>query len=142
MKIEAGKYYRSRGGSKCYIAAELPFSLNEGERLIGTEDGTLDSWMEDGLYYGSGTESGSDLIEEWKEEEFVPLEAKDIVPGTVFRSNMSSEENFASLLRVDQDGIYIGKKEDIVTYPELMEGFRMMLPGSTEWVPCHKKAGC
>jgi len=75
MLIEAGKYYRTRGGQKAYVAASAE-TLEKGNETI--DDGyyiigwVLDKnkwreggWFKEGSYMA--IESGSDIISEWTE---------------------------------------------------------------------------
>lgn len=77
MKIEAGKFYRTRDGQKIG-----PFRVAEGITLAYT--GTGDSWHLDGRYYRS-CESPFDIIAEWTDEPTSPVRTvtrKEIEPGT------------------------------------------------------------
>jgi hypothetical protein len=69
MKIEAGKYYRTRDGRKAFVAGFSPFaSVIELCRATGfiDGDGSVRGWSTDGRYW---SEFGGelDLVEEWRE---------------------------------------------------------------------------
>jgi hypothetical protein len=67
MKIEAGKYYRTRVGKKAYTAGFSPFSSTSEIHIIsGWVNGssTPTTWTSDGRQYRHG-ESENDLVAEW-----------------------------------------------------------------------------
>lgn len=72
LKIEAGKFYRTRGGKKAFVAyVGNPFSEgNEQEEAIGwveKANGYRESWCRDGKFYRHRGLSEYDLVAEWKE---------------------------------------------------------------------------
>ena len=79
MKIEAGKYYRTRFGSKAYVADVykdqfIDGNLTDRNDAIGWvfyEDKTVthECWGQGGCYFPDRRESGYDLVSEWVEEE-------------------------------------------------------------------------
>jgi hypothetical protein len=67
MKIEAGKYYRTRFGKKAYTSGFSPFSSTSEIHIIsGWVNGssTPTTWTSDGRMYRHG-ESENDLVAEW-----------------------------------------------------------------------------
>jgi hypothetical protein len=70
MKIEADKYYKTRDGSKVFVAAIVhnPFVVAQDQPVYGFIDtGYADNWGVDGRYFEHDAESSLDLISEWKE---------------------------------------------------------------------------
>jgi hypothetical protein len=71
MKLEAGKFYRTRDGRKAYVAGESPFEASlERYRFAGWVEGTkgVAAWASDGSLTMSAL-SGFDLVEEWPERQ-------------------------------------------------------------------------
>ena len=69
MQINAGQYYRTRGGKKAFVAAvENPFQPSSSWPMCGWIDGyqMASEWAIDGRHTPAG-ESQADLIAEWKE---------------------------------------------------------------------------
>lgn len=69
MKIESGRYYKTRSGKKAYVAAvENPFQPSSSWPMCGWIDGyqMASEWAIDGRHTPAG-ESQADLIAEWKE---------------------------------------------------------------------------
>ena len=73
MKLEAGKWYETRGGGKAFVAFVYP----EGTfRVSQTCDGYLEyaegkekcSWCLNGKYWATEDESSCDLVKEFKEK--------------------------------------------------------------------------
>ena len=71
MKIEVGKYYKTRSGHKAYVAYEYN-SVNHFTHggVVYGEQGAYDaptSWHPQGNHIKNSTGNDFDLIEEWKE---------------------------------------------------------------------------
>ena len=67
LKIEAGKYYRTRGGDKAWMGCDIRTGGYGGiYPFIGVVGGYRQSWASDGssIY---GEQSPFDIIAEWKE---------------------------------------------------------------------------
>ncbi len=70
MKIEAGKFYKTRDGHKVEI-----YSTDNGKyrpvhgRIFGVSDdgNSLDAFKADGKYFESGNDDNWDLVSEWRE---------------------------------------------------------------------------
>lgn len=60
MKIEVGKYYKTRDGRKAFVGGEI-----NNLRYYGHIEERIREWDNHGVLYGPGNEL--DLIEEWKE---------------------------------------------------------------------------
>lgn len=73
MKIEVGKFYRTRDGRKAGIyrtdANHSEYSIH-GYVVELNGDEYSSSWYSDGRYFPTW-EHGADLIEEWQEPEFI-----------------------------------------------------------------------
>ena len=76
MKIEVGKFYKTRDGRKARIYAldglgryHVHGAILKGDRwVVETWANTgVETWANTGEYYCSVVSSGSDLISEWKE---------------------------------------------------------------------------
>ena len=72
MKIEAGKFYRCRDGSKARVYAVYANKVHGAVFIRG--DWITKEWAADGLAYASYQAEMSDLISEWSEIE--PTEAQ------------------------------------------------------------------
>ena len=87
MKLEAGKYYRTRDGQKAFIGATDPFGNAETHyKAVGFTDGGYCHWAIDGRFWSS-KEDGLDIVSEWKE----PREFRvDLIEGPAehFRANI------------------------------------------------------
>lgn len=77
MKLEPGRYYRTRDGRKAFVCAEMnnPFvmgSMKSSRPYRGYIDGrhNVHCWYANGRL-DLGNESDGDLISEWKEPETV-----------------------------------------------------------------------
>lgn len=74
LKIEVGKYYKTRGGGKAYIGYKVPKELNEHDKtcfigLIVKDDFKKHwTWDEDGFCHEFRHEKMEDIISEWQEE--------------------------------------------------------------------------
>lgn len=69
MKLEAGKYFKTRDGRKAYVAAIAPEEIGAAYPAIGWLGDQLDNWLTDGRYMRSGNDESEDLIAEWIEPE-------------------------------------------------------------------------
>lgn len=66
MKLERDKFYKTRDGRKVrVIAVDVEGSY---KIAVATNDGSVYQLTENLLFYGSGKESGSDIISEWIDE--------------------------------------------------------------------------
>lgn len=72
MKIDAGKYYKTRSGAKVYIGFKSRFFARNPMMGEFEHDGA-DSWTEEGCYLDKETESEYDLISEWTDEPKIKL---------------------------------------------------------------------
>lgn len=70
MKLEAGKYYRTRDGRKAYVIGQNVFECNYGKWFAGYIDGDADplDWSIDGCIFSDKSESHRDLVAEWVEK--------------------------------------------------------------------------
>jgi hypothetical protein len=66
MKLEAGKYYRTRDGRKAYVAAIAPEWVATDYPVLGWVDIATIRWRADGKEVRN--ESPCDLISEWTDE--------------------------------------------------------------------------
>jgi hypothetical protein len=69
MKLEAGKFYKTRDGSKAYVACiEPPFRVDSDERVCGYVESSQSActWCTDGSWIEVDT-SPQDLVAEWVE---------------------------------------------------------------------------
>lgn len=71
-------------------------------------------------------------------EEWVPLTVDDVPPGSVIRNlKVWTTLVWATIRNVQKDGVQI--HETHFYFQGLMEdGYEILRPGSTEWVPCKK----
>lgn len=83
MKIEAGKYYKTRSGKKVYIFGESPFIKDVWIGCLS--NGVSLEWNYDGRY--SESDNGSDLIEEWQDEPVRPEIPYPYEEGTIIISD-------------------------------------------------------
>ena len=75
VKIEAGKYFRTRNGRKAYVASTSPFKCTSSNSVwigwVEDSSGTakLFGWSVEGNHFVEevDAESGFDLVEEWRE---------------------------------------------------------------------------
>jgi hypothetical protein len=70
LKLEAGKYYRTRDKRRAYVAAVgCPFGgAQECEQGIGWIEGSGEhSWTTSGRFFGDKEEANADLVAEWRE---------------------------------------------------------------------------
>lgn len=68
LQLEAGKYYRTRGGEKAFVGTKAPFgSVHKSYVFLGHIEGRefCYSWAENGKY--SVSKDGLDLVAEWVE---------------------------------------------------------------------------
>lgn len=79
MKIEAGKYYRTRGGDKVFVGG---FVLPSPARATHSSpypvrgyigSGDEECWTADGFYRQTKDPSFQDLVEEWREPRKVEI---------------------------------------------------------------------
>ena len=82
MKIEAGKYYKTRDGRK--VGPMKSWSL--GVWHFNSQDSPQSEglWLDDGTAKYPGAEDSPDLISEWKDESPSPIRTvtrREIVPG-------------------------------------------------------------
>ncbi len=66
LTLEAGKFYRTRGGQKAEIVAKGADGVGEFHQFIGWRNGAVEGWREDGRYRMGG-EYEYDLVAEWVE---------------------------------------------------------------------------
>jgi hypothetical protein len=70
MKIEKGKFYRTRGGEKVEVlTTERPTSYSI---VVMGEDGSVTVLQQNGALYDGKANSYSDLIAEWTEPVEIP----------------------------------------------------------------------
>lgn len=71
MKIEVGKWYKTRGGAKVFVGMHVPSGKAKpyvGYQVIENDVYFCDmSWFEDGSFTTHTPMHAADLIEEWKE---------------------------------------------------------------------------
>ncbi len=70
MKIEAGKYYKIRGGGQAHILGVREDGVGDYQAvgyIVGDMDNSAEAWTMEGRYFSGVGESSVDLIEEWKE---------------------------------------------------------------------------
>jgi len=68
MKIEKGKFYRTRGGVKAEIySTDNPKPYPIHGRLFSQKANSVLSWTQEGKYDNSHCECGVDIIAEWKD---------------------------------------------------------------------------
>ena len=79
MKLEPGKYYRTRGGRKVLIVATFdPFDDDSRYPCIGYVEGIgNECWQADGIYSMAGA-AQLDLVAEWVDE---PIPSQDDAPN-------------------------------------------------------------
>ena len=70
MKLEAGKYYRTRDGRKAFVACvDNPLPHDADEKCIGFVHDDVyigaTTWCSDGTNYVDGCDHEYDLVEEW-----------------------------------------------------------------------------
>jgi hypothetical protein len=66
MKLEVGKYYKTRGGGKVRVAGRREFAADNYPFLVESTSGNYYSVSEDGRFNDGYTDS-FDLIEEWRD---------------------------------------------------------------------------
>lgn len=75
MKIEAGKYYRTRSGRKALVLSTEgggnDFSVYASIVLHTGKLNQPDCWRNDGLYVNADTPNGNDLVSEWVDKPVV-----------------------------------------------------------------------
>lgn len=75
MKIEAGKYYRTRCGKKAYVHVVYGINPFDNSHLPYPVSGCVGThwvrWTERGKYSSTDTENNYDLVAEWSES--VPM---------------------------------------------------------------------
>lgn len=86
MKIETGKYYRTRCGRKAFVAAIVPGSpfvlRDDAQPVCGyIEDSVMRFWNLDGTYQHYDSPSPADLIAEWHEPRVRSLDLLMILPS-------------------------------------------------------------
>ena len=78
MKIEAGRFYRTRDGRKAYVAAiGNPLNAKDLYPAIGFmegEHGLEGTWTTCGRYMDKREDHDSDLIAEWREPESMSMD--------------------------------------------------------------------
>lgn len=81
MKIEAGKFYKTREGRRAYISGVVAVNPFDDERpwvypVAGYVNGCVNilSWTDEGFFYLDKEISHLDLIAEWEEQPANPLE--------------------------------------------------------------------
>lgn len=80
LKIEAGRYYKTRDGRKVG-----PIGPNEGglaEYPWQDNSDWTDCWTTDGRFYNDGTESQHDIVAEWIDEPVAVAASNDNTPST------------------------------------------------------------
>jgi hypothetical protein len=80
MKIEAGKYYRTREGRKAFVEAVLGPSPFDGDTPSYPFYGWIDkrgaaTWMRRGEFLVGGGDSDKDLVAEWDDPVSVTITA-------------------------------------------------------------------
>lgn len=83
MKIEEGKFYRTRDGRKAGPMKRWGGGWIDASRTRG------DMWQDDGLRYYSENRGDDDLIAEWTDGPVREVTRKEIVPGTYGRIQVS-----------------------------------------------------
>lgn len=74
-------------------------------------------------------------------EEWIPLEACDMPPGSVARQSLDMEGEWSAIVDVAGSGVTImlQLEEKFVEWDDLLnDEWEIRYPGSTEWVPCRK----
>lgn len=119
MKIEVGKYYRTRDGRKEGPIGYNPNITNYGKFFSGET-----FWDEFGRLYQATKETDHDLIAEWTEDETGTLAELDVKPGDVVElvrgiSNMYNGHTYTiqqdgKILDNNGSGQYYGFVDDFV----------------------------
>jgi hypothetical protein len=84
MKIEAGKYYKTRDGRKAYVAAVLenPLGRTVTHKCLGFVGDRYMSWTDNGHEWSCFGGNPSDLIAEWREPREWTVSIVDVGDGT------------------------------------------------------------
>ena len=93
MKIEAGKYYETRGGEKAYVVGIIPDYFAYGShRFMGLVGSRTFNWEIHGHRYNPLSIDDDDIIAPWTEEEWRPLEGDELkeLVGTCIVSKQNS----------------------------------------------------
>lgn len=131
MKLEAGKWYRTRDGRKAFVSFVHPH--RKSHRNVGfIENETVQSWSDYGEYTRQGS-SSFDLVAEWTEPKLRPFRMDEVPLG-------------AWLTMEGKAGRYLitGAKEvDLVVaglggigYECALNNCKLSTDGGANWKPC------
>lgn len=123
MKIEAGRFYRTRGGRKAFVLGVYPSDIAGGcaAGAVLDKDGDWEctGWFADGLVGGDGTEDADDLVGECLEPIKVHLViVRDGDGGLAAISDLDPD---AISRGIESDEIIIARKTVTLTEGEGME---------------------
>lgn len=103
LKIEAGKFYRTRDGHKAFVAAVMlpcPFAerVHTQYPVRGFVDGSdaAQCWRADGAWHGSDKEYKYDLVAEWRKplsiEEWQAVRRDSATYGVFFHTEEEARQ--------------------------------------------------
>lgn len=67
IKLQPGKYYRTRDGRKAYCLGFDPFAIGKDKMAVAVKNNGLLNYYEDGSYC-CDDEDEIDIIDEWTEK--------------------------------------------------------------------------
>ena len=132
MKLEAGKWYKTKGGENAFVAFVHP--NNETERWVGYIEGdrTVFTWKDGGKYFRDQS-CDYDLVAAWTEPKIRPFRMEEVPLG-------------AWLTMEGKIGRYLitGAKEvDLVVaglggigYEQARNNCKLSTDGGVTWKPC------
>ena len=104
MKIEAGKYYKTRGGSRAFIGAKKPEGFNGDYDFFGVvEEARSEKWISGSCWKANGrtvlANDDHDIVGEWKETKrikgWVSLKANPDHEGDYDAATLFTDKNRA-----------------------------------------------
>ena len=131
VKLEAGQFYRSRGGEICFVVGKSAVFVGGDDCWVVEEShGATETFTEDGFFLSVRSEHHRDLVEhlpgcdgfDWEPpkpqpkyrpfrnaEEFKPHASKLI-------TNKLDEPHYCYVTEFNDKGIWVGSSDEIATY--------------------------
>ena len=131
MKLEAGKWYKTRDGRKAFVGFIHPNrTIN---RYIGSIDSeALLSWSEYGEYGGQSS-SPVDLVSEWTEPTFRPFRMDEVPLGALV--TMEGKTGRYAIIGAEKDGLLIAWL-GCIGYEQARNKCKLSTDGGVTWKPC------
>lgn len=139
MKLEAGRWYRTRDGRKAFVG--FNHSVRKSSQWVGYIDGqeSLYSWSYSGLYC-SDIGSDFDLVAEWAKPKLRPWKFGEVPSGAWYARKIAPAQlSTIRTLHVEDNGVLwvsLGIGSELFSANCLLDDYQYSTDGGKTWLPC------